>query len=339
MGGRYSRQEVLDIIGKEGQEKISSSQVCIVGCGALGSVSAELLARAGIGRLTLVDHDIIDITNLQRQALYTEEDIKKPKASCLAEHLRKINSTVKFVVHERNLDAKNIADTFSGANLVLDCTDNIDTRILINEFCVKHKLPWVHAAAVQEKGVVLDFLPGRPCYRCVFPRVMQGGSCEELGILNSTSHITSSIQVVEALKILLNKDPEKCMIRIDAWTHDVEKIAVVANPKCPVCNGKFHLLEGRLPDFTVQKCKTRKGWSVKPKQNVKLNLNEVRKAFKVVLDTPILLVIDYNGEIIVHDYGEILFKDLKDEEMIKKIVREIYSAAGLKDVDIKEAQS
>jgi adenylyltransferase/sulfurtransferase len=329
----------LSFVGIEGQEKISSSHVCIIGCGALGSVSAELLARAGIGTLALVDHDIVDLTNLQRQALYTEDDIKKPKASCLAEHLKKINSGVRIVVHDRNLDAKNIAGIFSGADVVLDCTDNIDTRILINEYCVKHKLPWVHAAAVQEKGVVLDFLPGGPCYRCVFPRVMQGGSCEELGILNSTSHITSSIQVVEALKILLNKDPEKSMMRINAWTHDVEKIAVVPNPKCPVCNGKFPLLEGRLHDFTVQKCKTRKGWSVKPKQNVKLNLDEVRKLFKVVLDTPILLVIDYNGEIIVHDYGEILFKDIKDEELIKKTAREIYSAAGLKDVDIKEAQS
>jgi molybdopterin/thiamine biosynthesis adenylyltransferase len=330
---RYARQEVLPLIGETGQKKLSASPVCIIGCGALGSVSAELLARSGIGTLTLVDHDVVDLTNLQRQALYTEEDINKPKASCLAGHLKKINSTLKCIVHDKNLDFKNISEISAGSSLVLDCTDNISTRLLINEFCVKHELPWVHAAAIQEKGVILNILPGGPCFKCIFPKAEQGGSCEELGILNSTSHITSSIQVVEAIKILLGKDPTKEMLRINAWNQDIEKIKVKPDPKCPVCNGNYALLDGSVPDFSVQQCKTRKGWSVKPKSNIKLNLEGIRKSFKVILDTPILIVLEKEGEIIVHDYGELLFKDLKDEQRIRKIASEIYTAGGVKKIE------
>jgi adenylyltransferase/sulfurtransferase len=328
MDERYSRQEVLDFIGKEGQSKLSSSSVAIVGCGALGSVAAELLVRAGIGHLTIIDHDIVELSNLQRQALYTESDVLKAKASCLKSHLESINHHVKITAHDKNLNFENISALLK-ADLVLDCTDNIDTRLLINEFCVKNRLPWIHSAAIQEKGVVMNFLPGGPCFCCVFPKITQAGSCEELGILNSTSHITSSIQVVEAIKILLGKPAEKDLVRINSLSHTIVKLAVKKIPDCPVCNQKFEILEGKLPDFTVQKCKTRKGWSAKPKRNIKLNLNDIKKKFKVILDTPILLVIDHEGEIVIHDYGELLFKELKDEQRIKKISDEIYKAGGV----------
>ena len=329
MDERYSRQEVLDFIGKDGQSKLSSSSVAIVGCGALGSVAAELLVRAGIGHLTIIDHDVVELSNLQRQALYTEQDVSKPKASSLKYHLEAINHDVKITAYDANLNFENVS-AFLKADLVLDCTDNIDTRLLINEFCVKNKLPWIHSAAIQEKGVIINFIPGCPCFRCVFPKVSQQGSCEELGILNSTSHITASIQVIEAIKILLGKVPETSLLRINSITHEIVKLVVKKLPDCPVCNQKFEILEGRLPDFTVQKCKTRKGWSAKPKRNIKLNLNDIKKKFKVVLDTPILLVINYEGEIVIHDYGELLFKDLKDEKRIKELSDEIYRAGGVR---------
>jgi adenylyltransferase/sulfurtransferase len=327
---RYSRQEVLDFIGKSGQSKLYSSSVAIVGCGALGSVAAELLARAGIGHLTLIDHDVVEISNLQRQALYTESDISKPKASCLKSHLEAINPDVKITAHDKNLNFENVSNLLSKVDLLLDCTDNIDTRLLINEFCVKNKLPWIHSAAVQDKGVIVNFLPRSPCFRCVFPKVAQSGSCEELGILNSTSHITASVQVVEVMKILLGKPAEKDMLRINSVTHDVARLSIKKLPDCPVCNGNFELLEGRLPDFTVQKCKTRKGWSAKPRRNIRLDLDSIKKRFKVILDTPILLVIDHEGEIVVHDYGELLFKELNDERRIKEISDEIYVAGGVR---------
>jgi len=323
----------LSFIGRAGQEKLSSSVLGIVGCGALGSVSAELLVRAGVGKVVLVDHDVVDMTNLQRQALYTEEDMRKPKASCLKHHLSKINSSVVIVAHDVNLDFENISSILGGVNLVLDCTDNIDARLLLNEFCSKSKLPWIHSAAVEGKGVVLNFLPRMPCFTCVFPGVLQGGSCEELGILNSASHITSSIQVVEAIKMLLGKPVIREMLRIDVLNHNIEKIKVKHLDSCEVCKGKYAILEGRSSDaaasFTIKECKTKKGMSVKQKKNVKLDLEGIKKEFKLILDASILLVIECEGEIVVHGYGELLFKDLKDVKRIKDISDRIYKAGGL----------
>jgi len=330
MEGRYSRQEVLSLIGKDGQEKLSSSSVTVVGCGALGSVAAELLARAGIGSMTLVDHDVVDLTNLQRQALYTESDISKPKASALKAHLAEVNSTVKLKAYEQHMNFENISDLINGADLVLDCTDNIETRRLMNEFCVKKKIPWIHSAAVQEKGVVLVILPGGPCFNCIFPKVTQAGSCEELGILNSTSHTTAATQVVEAIKLLLGKEPDSNLIRIDSWTHEIEKFKVKQLPGCKVCDEKFSLLKGDVPDFTITECKTKRGFSVKHKRNLKMDLEGVKKRFKVKLDASILVVVDYEGEIIVHGFGELLFKDLKDKGRIQAIADEIYQAGGVK---------
>ncbi len=328
MDRRYSRQEVLHYVGKAGQILLSSRRVAIVGCGALGSVSAELLARAGVGHLVLVDHDIVELSNLQRQSLYTEKDISMPKASSLKEHISRVNSSLDVSAFDVNLDFENISKILSDVSLVLDCTDNIDTRLLLNEFCVKKKIPWIHAAAIQEKGSLLNFIPGSPCFKCVFVQVTEAGSCEQLGILNSTSHIVASMQVVEAMKILLGKEPEKDFLRVDVWKHTVDKFKVKKLYNCPVCSGQFEILEGRLPDFIVKECTTKKGWTVKPKSNIKLNLNAIKKKFEVVLDASILLVLDYEGEIIVHGYGELLFKQLKDEKRIRQIADEIYRVGG-----------
>ncbi|MBW2964372.1 HesA/MoeB/ThiF family protein [Candidatus Woesearchaeota archaeon] len=328
MSGRYSRQEVLDLIGPEGQKRLSESSVAIVGCGALGSVSAELLARAGIGRMTLVDHDVVDITNLQRQALYTESDLKMPKASCLAGRLKALNSAIEISAKDVNLNFENISALLSGHDLVLDCTDNLDTRFLLNEFCVRNRIQWVHSASVQEKGVVIPFTPGGPCFRCVFPKATAEGSCEELGILNTASHGTAAAQVTEVLKLLLGRVPTEGMLRFDFLNHTAETISIRKNPDCPVCRGEFSLLEGRVPDLTVKECKTKKGWTVRPKRNVKLNLGEIKKRFRVVMDANVLLVLDHEGEIVVHGYGELLFKDLKDEKRIREIAEDIFMAGG-----------
>jgi adenylyltransferase/sulfurtransferase len=330
MDSRYIRQEAFPLVGKEGQKKITSSSVAIVGCGALGSVAAELLARAGIGNLILIDRDVVELSNLQRQALYTEKDVSKPKASILRSHLTEINSSITVAAHDINLNFENIGNLLGDAGLVLDCTDNIDARLLVNEFCAKSKKTWMHSAAVQDKGTVLVILPEGPCFRCVFPRATQAGSCEELGILNSTSHIVASTLVVEAIKFLTGKPTEGSMLRFDVSNHTIDRISVKKDANCPVCKGAFSILTGKMPDFEVKECKTRKGWTVKPKSNTKLNLEGIKKQFKVVLDGGILLVIDCGGEIVVHGYGELLFKDLKDEAGIRKIAGGIYKAGGLK---------
>ncbi len=235
MEGRYCRQEPM--LGKGGQKRLFESSVAVVGCGGLGSVAAELLARAGVGSLLLVDDDCVDITNLQRQALYKESDLSKCKASCLKGHLAAVNSEVKVDIHDKRLTLDNISEVLNDVDVILDCTDSMDSRRIINRFAAEQRIPWVHGAAVQSKGELLNIVPGGPCFECVFPNVSQAPSCAVIGILNSSPHVTASLQVVEVLKLLLGRPTEKDLLRIDVYDHSIDRIRVKRNPECPVCGG------------------------------------------------------------------------------------------------------
>ena len=324
---RYSRQEVLEIIGKKGQKTLKNSSVVIVGVGALGTVAAELLARAGIGIIKLIDSDIIEISNLQRQSLYTQRDVARYKAKTAEKYINKINSDIKIESINIRLTSKNI--DLLKSDLVLDCTDNMNTRFLINEFCHKEKIPFIHAAAIQDKGTVFNIIPKKPCLSCIYNKTTKEETCEELGVLNTTSHIVASIQVTECLKILLNKSPETKLLRINALNHSIDKIKVKKNKKCLVCNGKYSILKSDSEDFTIKKCKTKAAYSVKRNSQAKLNLNKIKETFQIILDTPILLVVKRKdaGEIVIHQHGEIQFKTLEDKELIKEIARNIYEVA------------
>ncbi|MBI5398934.1 HesA/MoeB/ThiF family protein [Candidatus Woesearchaeota archaeon] len=361
MESRYARQEALPFIGKEGQENIRKSSVAIVGCGALGSVAAELLCRSGVGELMLIDHDIVERTNLQRQSLYTEQDVDKPKVEALAKHLREINSDVTITAKPLHLAASSIM-LLDNVDCIIDGTDDVDTRLIINEYAKKTDTPWIYGGAIAERGFVYAVTKDAPCFACVFPRIEQGESCEEYGILNSTSHIVGSLQSLECIKILIGKQATKGLIRINALGPMIETLTVKKNPACKVCKGEFSLLNRRATDspkkrsgamrgatrqaetgatkkkltlnlthdFTIQKCKTRAGWSARPIRSTKLDLAKIKKKFTIVLDTPILIVIRKDGvvgDIIIHNYGEILFKELADEKIIRAIAAEIYEAA------------
>lgn len=326
---RYARQEALASIGVDGQKRLSESKIVIIGSGALGSVASDLLARAGVGKITIIDQDIVDLTNLQRQSLYSEEDINRPKASTAKSTLSKVNSAIKLVAHDENLNSENIERLIGSPDCVLDCTDNLDTRFLLNEYARKNNIPWVHAAAIQEKGTVLAITPGGPCFRCVFPKATQGASCEDAGVLNAASHLIASLQVSEAFKILLDKPSEE-MLRVNLKDNSFDKIKVNKHEGCTVCNGTFELLESKeesieTDDFSLRRCKTRAGFSAQPVKNTKLDLESIKREFEVVIDTPILLVIGTEaGKTIVHSYGELLFKECEDVELMKKVAEKIY---------------
>lgn len=343
MESRYARQEVLPFIGKQGQGKLRKACIAIVGCGALGSVAAELLCRAGVGKLVLIDHDVVETTNLQRQALYTNDDVGKSKATALAMHLEKINPDVSIIARPQHLDAQSLSLLY-GVDCILDGTDTVDTRFLINAYAKKKNLPWVYGGAIADRGLVYVITKDKPCFACVFPMIKQGESCEEYGILNSTSHIVASLQVLECIKLLLGKQPTEGIIHINALIPKIEIFGVKRNPSCKACKGTFSLLQDNKTTesmktsahktasyaFTIQKCKTRAGWSVKPVRQTKLNFAHLKRKFSVVLDTPILLVIRKEGvpgEIIVHNYGEILFKKLSDQKKMRTIAAEIYETA------------
>ena len=233
---RYSRQTIFNKIGEKGQKILRKSKVAIVGLGGLGTNSANLLGRAGIGQLILIDRDIVELSNLQRQTLFTEQDIGKPKAVQVEKHLRKVNPDVKTESHIKDLDNTNIK--LIESDLVLDCTDNLETRYLIKEFCIKKKVPWVHATCVRDVGTVFNVISGKTCYKCVYGEAKNIESCNTVGILNTIVATTSSIQVNESIKILLGKNYCKDLIRINIWKPELKLIKVKKNPGCGACGNR-----------------------------------------------------------------------------------------------------
>jgi adenylyltransferase/sulfurtransferase len=249
---RYSRQIILDKIGQKGQEKIRDTSIAIVGLGALGTVASELLTRAGIGKLILIDRDYIEESNLQRQTLYNEEDTGKFKAETAAKKLEKINSDTKIDYYVTDLNHRNISKLLV-ADLILDCTDNLYTRYLINEYCSKNKLPWIYSAAIKEYGNVTLFHKG-PCFRCVFEESESTETCDTVGILNTITSTIASIAVTESLKFILNKNNETELIRFNIWDNSISKIKIKNNENCLVCKGKYPHLEGKKEKKSIKYC-------------------------------------------------------------------------------------
>ena len=252
---RYARQVIFEKIGKERQKVLERSSVAVVGLGALGSVSSELLARAGIGNLILIDRDIIELSNLQRQSLFNESDIGKPKAVIVEKKLSKINSSIKLVAHFEDLVYDNIKDILKGSDIVLDCTDNFSTRLLINDFCIKNGIPWIYSAVIGSTGVCFNIMPGKPCLSCIIKEPSSIlGTCDTEGILNTTPHAISSIQVTEALKILTKQDHAKEFIHYDIWANKLLKLKVKKSANCNACNGVYNYLDGSKTNDSVRLC-------------------------------------------------------------------------------------
>jgi molybdopterin-synthase adenylyltransferase len=326
---RYSRQTMFNEIGKEGQRIIGNSSAAIVGVGALGSTSADMLARAGVGKLIIIDNDIVDESNLQRQSLYDEDDVSKYKIDALKKHLLKINSKLNIEAIAQRLTAGNI-DKIK-ADVIIDGTDNMETRFLLNEYSKKTKTPYIYGAAAGAVGIVFNVMPDGPCLACVFSKAKNFASCDNQGIISPATHIVSSIQVSEALKILLKKEPCKEIMRFDVWKNSFEDYKVAKNEKCSVCKGEYScLLKKDQEPFTVSECRTKSAYTAKPNKKMHLNMKKITAKFETIEDAGIIAVIKIEGEeIIVHDYGELLFKTLTDIGKIKTIVKEIYNAGKI----------
>ena len=196
--GRYSTQETL--IGKEGQKKINKAAIAIVGLGALGSLSAQLLARAGVGKLIIMDRDYVELGNLHRQ-FFNEDDIGEPKALATEKQIKKINSKINVEAHFDNLDYTNAEKLLGDADLILDCTDNLETRFLINDIALKNKIPFIYAAALGESGYVYTIQPEKemPCFECIFKDARAAETCETAGVLNVITSAISVLQVNQAM--------------------------------------------------------------------------------------------------------------------------------------------
>lgn len=255
---RYSRQILLPEIGRDGQKKLAKCRAVVIGCGALGTYSLGFLVRAGVGDVTVVDRDIIDLSNLQRQALFSEKDVGRPKARVAEDRLRTINSEVKIRGIVDDVNHTNVQRLIRDATVVLDATDNMDTRFLVNDACVKEGIPWIYAGAVGVTGMVMDIVPDGPCLRCVFHQLPQPGqlpTCDTVGIINTLPSVVAALETTEAFKIMLGKEHSGELMVIDLWQADLQKIKVKKDPKCEACGKRnFEFLQAKKKKLVVSMC-------------------------------------------------------------------------------------
>jgi adenylyltransferase/sulfurtransferase len=249
---RYSRQILFPGIGEAGQQALLDAHVAVVGCGALGSFHVAALARAGAGRITIVDRDYVELSNLHRQWLFEEADAAQslPKAVAAARRIAAIDSSMEVRAVVADLTASNVAELLAPAQLILDGTDNFSTRYLINDFAIRHGIPWVYGAAVGSYGITMPVIPGRTCcLRCVYPEPPQSAqpTCETAGVLNAVVAAIAALQVAAALKILTGHADEVAarITTMDVWEGSVRQIAAPApDPECPTCaRREFPFLE------------------------------------------------------------------------------------------------
>jgi adenylyltransferase/sulfurtransferase len=253
---RYHRQTLLPQIGTAGQENLARSRVLLVGCGALGSVVAEQLVRGGVGLLRIVDRDVVELTNLQRQVLFDESDVRDgtPKAIAAAARLSAINSTVRIDPRVNDLTSGNVEDLISDGgrvDLIIDGTDNVETRYLLNDVAVKLGVPWIYGACVGTEGRVLSVKPGTTaCLRCVFAQPPAPGelpTCDTAGVLAPVAAMVASLEVIAALKLLVHGQAGE-LIRIDGWSDSFRATETThaRRPDCITCgHRRFEFLDAR----------------------------------------------------------------------------------------------
>lgn len=254
---RYSRQEIYPFIGKHGQKKLLKSTVAIVGLGAIGSQASLLLARAGIGNLILIDRDSVELSNLQRQGLFGESDVGSPKAIASKKHLEKINSKINITACSSDLNNESISRLIHNkkTNLILDCTDNVETRFLINDYALQNNIPWIHAGAIKSTAFLMNIIPKKtPCYSCIFNNSASFETCETSGVLGTVTSLIASLQVSEAFKILLDKNPSRELLHINLENNSFDKFKIKKRTGCQVCEGHYLFLESSNPSGILKFC-------------------------------------------------------------------------------------
>jgi adenylyltransferase/sulfurtransferase len=260
---KYSRQSILKEIGEDGQRVISRSRVAVIGVGATGSMSSTILVRAGIGFIRIVDRDIVELSNIHRQVLYTEDDAIEglPKAVAAGEHLSAMNKDISIETVSDHVSPRNIGAIAGDVDIIIDGTDNMETRYLINDFSVKQSVPWVYGGALGTGGMAMVIIPGEgPCLRCVFPESPgpgKLGTCETVGVLGSVPSVTGSYQAMAAIRHIVSgveKGVGKLLV-FDLWNDEFSVVAVRQEKSCPTCGrNEFPYLEEERETAVVTTC-------------------------------------------------------------------------------------
>lgn len=331
MHNRYARQIILENIEENGQKKLLSSSVAIVGCGALGTVAANNMARAGIGEIYIIDRDFVELNNLQRQILFDENDIGTPKAVAATEKIRLINSDIKVYPIIKDVNHTNVEDLLKDMDMVIDGTDNIQTRMLINDVCVKHKIPWIYTGAIGTSGMTMNIIPGNACIRCLYPGIPKAGSlptCDTMGVLNTATVIMGSIETTEAIKILLGyynetKSTNSNLIVYDIWKQSFDSIIVKKNEKCECCvNKNFEFLESDEQEIITSLC-GRNAVQITPANTKEIKLKDIGKKLEklgtVKCSDFIMLFKNHETEISLFPDGRAIIKGTNNEMVARTI--------------------
>ena len=314
---RYVRQIIFPGIGEAGQEKLSKAHVVLVGCGADGTTIADRLVRAGVGHLTLIDRDFIELNNLQRQVLYDEEDLRAnlPKAIAAERKLRRINSQVEVTGVVADLNAENAEELLLGADLVMDGTDNFEARYIINDVCVKRGIPWVYCGVVASYGMTMTIVPHEtPCLRCLFPDAPPPGAtatCDTAGIINPIVTVVAGIAVAEGLKVLVGQgERNRGIIHVDLWDNTFDAFeSGPPRPDCPTCGrGEYEFLERESGAQAVSLC-GRDAVQIRVPGARQMSLSEVSERLRAV--SQVTAANDYLVRFKVDGYEITLFADAR----------------------------
>jgi adenylyltransferase/sulfurtransferase len=317
---RYHRQQLLPQIGEDGQRKISAARVLLVGCGALGTVIADQLARAGVGILRIVDRDVVELTNLQRQVLFDEEDVRQglPKAIAAANRLRRINASITIDPHVTDIHSGNIEDLID-VDLILDGTDNAETRYLLNDVSVKRDIPWIYGACVGTEGRMMPILPGTSaCLRCLFPEPPAVGelpTCDTAGVVAPAAAVVASYQVIAALRIITGDTPSMNeMLSFNVWSQRSRAISLTnaRRPDCPCCGQRRFEFLDQPSTGTVSLC-GRNAIQIRPPRNGKVNLTEMSHRLAAVGEVQRT---DYMLKCRLHENGHIMLTLFPDGRLI-----------------------
>ncbi len=295
---RYSRQILFTPIGAEGQDKLSEARVAIIGMGALGTVLANHMVRGGVGLVRLIDRDFVEISNLQRQMLFEQEDaeLSIPKAVAAANRLRRFNDRVRIEPHVADFNPANAEALLADLDLVLDGTDNFAARYLINDACIQLGVPWIHGAAVGARGVYMNIVPGKtPCFRCVYPVEPKQGTvetCDTAGVISPVTDIVASLQAAEAIKMLVGDDAslQPGMVHFDLWRNSGQTLDLsrARRPDCPACAlGKLEYLRRADESEIFQTLCGRDSVQITPAGPSPLDLKQWAKRLEILGKTEI----------------------------------------------------
>ncbi|AXN38902.1 thiazole biosynthesis adenylyltransferase ThiF [Peribacillus butanolivorans] len=337
MNERYSRQTLFSPIGEGGQVKIKQKHVLLLGAGALGSANAEALTRAGVGKLTIVDRDYVETSNLQRQQLYTEQDVeeKLPKAEAAKRHLHAINHEVEVKAVIMDATAQTLEPLLGHVDLIMDATDNFETRMIINDLSQKLQIPWIYGACVGSVGMTMTILPGQtPCLHCLLKTIpIQGMTCDTGGIISPAVIMVVAHQIAEALKILVEdwESVRPSLVTFDLWRNQYQTVRLtkVKKKDCLSCGDQrtypFLTLENATK--TAVLC-GRDTVQVRPPKPLKLQLEKLAKDLNgsgyLVKVNPFLLSCEKNGErMVVFQDGRALVHGTKDMVHAKAMYQSI----------------